>query len=297
MHGALLGFAANALDLAQEKERIRQEVMQDTPDQTLIDELTEIRFKREVLMKPTAAEKSKSERVRQEVIQDAPKQAMIDEITDLSFKREVLMNPIAPEKSKSQSAVTASVGDVKSLGYEYSGKNSVHGFKVEINWRESHLESTVFDASFYSKHTSYRYVGAYYVNRPFENGFRVMTGIRFNEITNTYSVDAGSAVNVNGNRVTIFPQDHLIYRFSFPRITPFLGIGFVEGNQEQDGFEFFGDVGATLGRYSAQADTNISKSLNVDAKQIENELIALRNEKFSKRYLWTAKVGLRYRYQ
>ena len=255
VHGALLCFAANALDLAAEKERIRQEVVQDTPDQTLIDALTEIRFKREVLMKLAAA-----------------------------------------GKAKSQSAITASVGREKSLGYEYTWKNSLHGFKVEMNWRESHLESSVFDTSPYSKHTSYRSAGAYYVLRPFENGFRLMTGLRFNEVNSTYLVAAGRAVNVNGNRVTLSSQDHLTYRFSFPRVTPYLGIGFVAGDRDVDGFEFFGDVGATFGRYNAQADTNISKSLNVDAKQVENELNALRNEKFSKRYLWTAKVGLRYRY-
>jgi len=255
LHWALLCFSAHALDLVAEKERIRQEVIQDTPDQTLIDALTEIRFKREVLMKLAAA-----------------------------------------EKAKSQSAITASVGREKSLGYEYSWKNSVHGFKVEMNWRESRLENAVFDDSVYSKHTSYRSAGAYYVLRPFENGVRLMTGLRLNDVNTTYSVGTGSAVNVNGNRVTMSSQDHLIYRFSFPRVTPYLGIGFVAGDRDDDGFEFFGDVGATFGRYNAQAETNISKSLNVDAKQIENELNALRHERFSKRYLWTAKVGLRYRY-
>lgn len=109
-------------------------------------------------------------------------------------------------------------------------------------------------------------------------------------------MSSGGSVNVNGNRVTLSSQDYLNYRFSFPRVTPYLGIGFVAGRSDDEGFEFFGDVGATFGRYNAQGDTNISKSLNVDVKQVESELNTLKNEKFSKRYLWTAKVGLRYRY-
>lgn len=255
VYACLLCVAANALDLEAERERIRQEVMEDTPDQTLVDALTQIRFKREVLMKLAAA-----------------------------------------EKSKPQGAVTASVGREKSLGYEYGWKNSVHGFKVEMNWRESRLEDSVFDTSTYSKHTSYRSAGAYYVLRPFDNGLRIMTGLRLNDINTTYAMGSGGSANVNGNRVKLSSQDYLNYRFSFPRVTPYLGIGFVAGSNDDEGFEFFGDVGATFGRYNAQADTNISKSLNVDVKQVESELNALKNEKFSKRYLWTAKVGLRYRY-
>jgi hypothetical protein len=60
VQGLLLCLAANALDLDAEKERIRQEVIEDVQDQTLVDALTQIRFKREVLMKLAAAEKSKS---------------------------------------------------------------------------------------------------------------------------------------------------------------------------------------------------------------------------------------------
>lgn len=255
IHGLVICVAANALDLDAEKDRIRQEVTEDTSDQTLIDAITEIRFKREVLMKLKAA-----------------------------------------ENSKSQHGVTVSVGRENSLGYEHSWKNSMHGFKVELNWRESRSENAVIDASSYGKQTFHRSLGAYHVLRPFDNGFRVMTGLRFNDINRTYSVSTGGAANVNGNRVTLSAQDHLSYRFSFPSVTPYLGIGFVTAANDDDGLEFFGDLGAMFGRYNAQADTNISKSLNVDAKQVENELNALRNEKFSKRYLWTAKVGLRYRY-
>lgn len=81
-----------------------------------------------------------------------------------------------------------------------------------------------------------------------------------------------------------------------PRATPYVGIGFVTELNDLPGLAFFGDVGATFGRYNAQANTNISKSLNVDAKQVENELNAMRNDRFSKRYLWSAKLGLRYSY-
>lgn len=255
VQGLSMCLVANALDLDVERERIRQEVIQNTPDQTLIDALTEIRFKREVLMKLDAV-----------------------------------------EKSKFLSAVTASVGRENSLGYEYGWKNSVHGFKVEFNWRESRAEDALFDASTYVKHTSYRSVGTYYVLRPFDNGFRVMTGLRFNDINSTYAVSTNGLANVNGNRVTLSAQDHLNYSFSFPRVTPYLGIGFVAGSNNEGGLAFFADAGAMFGRYNAQADTSISKSLNVDVKQVENELNALRNEKFFKRYLWTAKVGLRYSY-
>lgn len=255
VHGVLISLAAHALDLDAEKARIRQEVVLETPDQSLVDALTEIRFKREVLHQVNAKKKP------------------------------------APGP-----AVTVAVGRENSLGYEYTWKNSMHGLRLEFNWQEPRSENTMFDGALYSKRTRYQSVGAYYVMSPFENGFRVMTGLRFNDIKTTYAVNAGGLANVNGNRVTLSPQDHLTYRFSLPRATPYIGIGFVKELNDLPGLAFFGDVGATFGRYNAQANTNISKSLNVDAKQVENELNAMRNDRFSKRYLWSAKLGLRYSY-
>lgn len=276
MYGQLYCLASNAMDLSAEKEKIRQEVMRDLKDQTLVDDITEIRFRREVLSKIDATEKTKS-------------QNTVTPNEDLSKL------PIA-KNSKSQSAVTASIGLENSLGYEYKWKNSLHGFRIEFNWRESRLVNSMFNASAYGKHMFYRSAGTYYLFEPFDNGFRGMLGLRFNDINSTYTVSAGSSANVNGNRVTFSGQDHLNYRFSFPHVTPYVGIGFVGSINDYDGLTFFADMGATLGRYNSQADTNISKSLNVDVKQIENELTALKNEKFSKRYLWTAKIGLRYSY-
>lgn len=57
VHGVLISLAAQALDLDAEKARIRQEVVLETPDQSLVDALTEIRFKREVLPQANAKKK------------------------------------------------------------------------------------------------------------------------------------------------------------------------------------------------------------------------------------------------
>lgn len=92
--------------------------------------------------------------------------------------------------------VTVALGRENSLGYEYTWKNSMHGLRLEFNWQEPRSENTMFDGALYGERTRYQSVGAYYVISPFENGFRVMTGWRFNDIKTTYAVNAGGLANV-----------------------------------------------------------------------------------------------------
>jgi len=130
-------------------------------------------------------------------------------------------------------------------------------------------------------------------------GFRFTGGITFNNLKADLVArgDGVTVFDIGGTSFVASPDDRLNVTISYPRVTPYLGVGY--GHQMSAGLGFTFDLGVSYGKArvsETHSGPNLSNTTVVTQADIDRELAELRDGVARIRYIPQVSVGLNYRF-
>jgi hypothetical protein len=127
----------------------------------------------------------------------------------------------------------------------------------------------------------------------FGGGFRLTGGITYNDMrVDLEGRGNGGTIEIGNNTYVTQPGDSFDVRIEFPRVTPYLGIGY--GHQPSGpGWGFVFDLGASIGKAKVRASTNIA---GVTQEDIDRETEELRDGVGKVRAIPQISIGVNYRF-
>ncbi len=129
------------------------------------------------------------------------------------------------------------------------------------------------------------------------NGFRITGGLTFNQMSlDLEARPEGSTIMIGDNTYPVSPGDRFEARIEFPRVTPYLGIGWGHHAGEK-GWSFNADLGVSFGRatVSAQAYGALASQPGV-AEDIAREQAELEDGVGKIRAIPQMTIGVSYRF-
>jgi hypothetical protein len=221
----------------------------------------------------------------EETLLTIPNKELAEQIADLRFSREYKAEPA---KNVYVGAGTKFVaGTAIALTNDLSLRLELSGLTPEQD-NERHNGSTYLVTK---NNTS---VGAYLDWYPTDSSFRLVGGVNINNLNRTV-YGLANTISVNGKPVNLSGEAFNV-EYKFPRVTPYLGIGFGHRNLSKDGWDYFGDLGMMLGKYDAVATTSIIGKQGVKASDLDAEMNKIRRSMNKWSFIPVATFGLSYRY-
>ncbi len=87
------------------------------------------------------------------------------------------------------------------------------------------------------------------------NGFRITGGLTFNQMAlDLEARPEGNTIMIGNNTYPVAANDRFVARIEFPRVTPYLGIGWGHHAAEK-GWGFNADLGVSIGRATVSTQT------------------------------------------
>ena len=145
----------------------------------------------------------------------------------------------------------------------------------------------------YDAQVKFSNAGAY-VDAFFGGGFRLTGGalIGSRKIHGT-ARSVGGAIELNGVIYPLGAGDRLDFDVTFPRVTPYLGIGWGH-HQTSGGLHFYADAGAAIGRPKVKLAPSASLAARLNPSDLAAEQDAAQEEANSLRVYTVLKFGVRY---
>ena len=266
-------FSANAFASLESEFRsiLVKEVTEQVQDSSLINDIIEIRFKREF-------EKWKSSQTTQ-VVKSSDKSLNVTDAKLNYFGRQ----------SKS-----IGIGSKLSVGYQSKISPDL-GYHFDISGKRTSGKSQEIDSAQYQIKESHLSLGGYLDWFPFSGSFRITTGINLNRIKTSAALPGNSLALINGKQISSTNDSFdIVYRF--PKITPFVGLGYQSGTEGDYGWSSFVDIGLMFGKFDAEAKTTLLGQNSVNLQDINYEIDTIRNKIFKGNYIPTALIGMKFSY-
>jgi hypothetical protein len=132
-----------------------------------------------------------------------------------------------------------------------------------------------------------------------QGGFRLTAGVTFNNLTADLVArgDGVTQFNIGGQVFTSDPADRLNVKVSYPKTTPYLGLGW--GHQMSEGWGFVCDLGASYGKATVSethSGPNLSNTAVVTQADIDRELVDVRDSVAKVKFIPQVSVGVNYRF-
>lgn len=186
------------------------------------------------------------------------------------------------------------------LGYAHTVNASL-GLRADVSSTGTFNKNGKESGIDYQGKVKYNRVGLFADYFPFGGGFRLSGGLTLNDakIDLKSQFDGTTSVTVNGQTFTPSSGDYLNAKVTFPKTTPYLGIGW--GHQAREaGVGFVADLGASVGRAKLTTDTNlVGKTygpVTLTQADIDAQTQDLRDGVGKVRFLPQLSLGLSYRY-
>ena len=191
--------------------------------------------------------------------------------------------------------IYSGIGNRWSLGYAWGKYGNFH-VRTDLSGETSTDSNRNINGTFYNYESKSFSLGSYLDWHPFNSAFRLSGGIHLNDMKTSLKGKTNTSVAINSNRIALGTNTFNV-DFSFPTVTPYLGIGYNNISVDSPGFHFFADAGVMIGKYDATTTTNLIGSQNVTTADVDTEMNNLRNALFRNGYIPTANFGLTYRFK
>ena len=134
---------------------------------------------------------------------------------------------------------------------------------------------------------------------PGSGGFRLTLGATFNKLTADLVArgDGVTTFTIGGTSFVADPADRLNVTVTYPRVTPYLGVGY--GHQLSEGWGFTFDLGASYGKVTlteTRSGPNLGNPAVVSQADVDRELVELRDVAAKVRYIPQISLGFSYRF-
>ena len=191
--------------------------------------------------------------------------------------------------------IYSGIGNRWSLGYAWGRYGNFH-VRTDLSGETSTDSNRNINGTFYNYESKSFSLGSYLDWHPFNSAFRLSGGIHLNDMKTSLKGKTNTSVSINSNSIALGTNTFNV-DFSFPTVTPYLGIGYNNISVDSPGFHFFADAGVMIGKYDATTTTNLIGSQNVTTADVDTEMNNLRNALFRNGYIPTANFGLTYRFK
>lgn len=264
------------------RRQLIKEVSSVVEDKSLVDGIVEIRFRREF----DKWRGSNSEVTTSSAISLAPNLSALS--TDDA------LNELSKRNFGSSVTANAGIGSVGFFGFSVYVSPNVR-LRTDLNAYKSTGKSQTINGSAYVVDKSNYSLGTYVDWYPTQNGFKLVAGINVNRIQHKVKSTPNSAIAVN-SKVAPAGDNYLDITYKFPKVTPFIGIGYESGTGNDYGWNGVAEIGVMIGRYDADVKTNLLGESNITLQDLQLEVDANRSALFKSRYQPVAKIGLKYGY-
>lgn len=128
--------------------------------------------------------------------------------------------------------------------------------------------------------------------------FRLTAGITVNDLkARMHANGAGQAVQVGDNSYTLTAQDTVSAEVTFPKVTPYLGLGLGHyTGPDQPGWNVVADLGFSLGEPKVKGQATGPVGSTISQADIDKELQKLRDKVGKVDFVPQLSIGATYRY-
>lgn len=181
------------------------------------------------------------------------------------------------------------------VGYAYTLNDAV-GLRGEYSGLGTVKRDRTEDGINYQGRFKHQVVGAYGDWHPMGGGFRVVGGITLNDTkVNLVANSATATANINGKTVSLAGETYNV-DLTYPKVTPYVGVGYGFSPRNTPGFAFYVDAGVTIGKFKADATTSLVGRQGITQADVDAETAQLRESTAKLSALPKVSVGVSYRF-
>ena len=129
---------------------------------------------------------------------------------------------------------------------------------------------------------------------PFSGGFRVATGISFNDVKAQVNALGSGTATINGKTVNMSGETYNV-ALEYPKTTPYLGIGYGH-NPSSRGLGFYVDFGVLVGKFKVRSETSLVGSQGITQADIDAQDAKMRDSVGEYSVLPVVHLGMSYRF-
>ena len=130
---------------------------------------------------------------------------------------------------------------------------------------------------------------------PLSNGFRLSAGATFNDTNATLNGRGTGNSTINGKAVDLTGETFNV-KLTYPKTTPYVGIGWGHHSDSARGIGFFADIGAQFGRVSTEAQTSLIGKFGITQADVDAEATTVRDYAKRAAVLPTLNFGATYKF-
>ncbi len=264
------------------RRQLIKEVSLAVDDMSLVNEIVEIRFRREF-----EKWKGPSPEVPTSAINIVAPNEKKRKSTDA-------FSQLASKNFGSSVSINTGIGNVGFFGFTYY-LNPNARLRADLTAYQSTGKTESIVSTSYIVDKSNYSLGTYIDWHPFQNGFKFTAGINVNRMHQKVASLRNSTITVNG-KDAVAGNNYLDIAYKFPKVTPYFGFGYESGAGNDFGWNGIAELGVMVGRYDAEAKTNLLGESNITLEDLNLEIDANRNALFKSRYQPIVKIGLKYGY-
>ena len=181
------------------------------------------------------------------------------------------------------------------VGYAYTLNDAV-GLRGEYSGLGTVKRDRTEDGITYRGRFKHQMIGAYGDWHPMAGGFRVVGGITLNDTkVNLVATGATATANINGKRVSLAGETYNV-DLIYPKVTPYVGVGYGFSPRSAPGFGFYVDAGVTIGKFKTEATTSLVGRQGITQADVDAETAQLRESTAKLSVLPKFSVGVNYRF-
>ena len=181
------------------------------------------------------------------------------------------------------------------VGYAYTLNDAV-GLRGEYSGLGTVKRDRTENGINYQGRFRHQMVGAYGDWHPTTGGFRVVGGITLNDTKVNLVATSGTATaNINGKTVSLAGETYNV-DLIYPKVTPYVGVGYGFSPRNTPGFGFYVDAGVTIGKFKTEATTSLVGKRGITQADVDAETVQLRESTAKLSALPKVSVGVSYRF-
>ena len=182
------------------------------------------------------------------------------------------------------------------VGYAHT-VNDAFGVRGEYSSLGTVKRDAIEDGINYQVRLKHQVVGAYADWHPMGGGFRVVGGITLNDTKVNLVATGGSATATIGTKTVSLAGQTFNVDLIYPKVTPYVGLGYGFSPRNTPGFAFYVDAGVTIGKFKTSATTSLLTSTqNITQADVDAETAQLRESTAKLSALPKVSVGVSYRF-
>lgn len=181
------------------------------------------------------------------------------------------------------------------VGYAHT-VNDAFGVRGEYSILPTVKRDTTEEGINYQGRFKHQTIGAFGDWHPMNGAFRVVGGLTLNDTKlSLVATSAAATATINGKTINLANESFNV-NLIYPRVTPYVGLGWGFSPSNTPGFGFYADLGVLIGRFKTEVTTTLVGKQGITQADIDAETADLRDSTAKLSVLPKFSVGVSYRF-